>query len=406
MAADYTAYSSILKEVWTSKRLEEQLYQDNPFLDQVEKRKPAVSIGDTAQTPLHLGRSGGYSVMPRGGGALNAADEQKVNAASWTWTHHYFQIQIESSTIDETSNNNLAAAEVVETEVSGAIDDMRKQLTRQFVGGDQTALISACGTTSGSTEIELNAEDGYDALVRGWLGVGSIVDIGTTAVETDIINNESVTAVEISSTTPSITVASSSTTDSSDYVSIADARSGTTSYESNGLLNIVDTGDTLGGITVASEPNWVAAREDSTAQDLSLNAIAQQQEAVFQKTGKTPDWCLTSPKQQRLFYLLVQPQVRFEGDLKLGAGSVGGVQWNGMKIDAQPDVKDRHWFTLTKKNLFTIRTEGPAWMPEKYGNKGILDWNQGNTSMVSAAVYRTQLCTDRRNAHAKISDLN
>jgi hypothetical protein len=406
MAADYTAYSSILKEVWTSKTLEAQLYQDNPFLATIEKRKPAITIGDTAQTPIHTGRSGGYSAKPRGGGSLNAADEQKVNAASWTWTHHYFQIQIESATIDETSNNSLAAAEVVDVEVSGAVDDMRKQLTRQFVGGNGDSLITACGTTSGSTEIELNAEDGYDALVRGWLGVGSIVDIGTASeVVPSVVSDESVTAVEISATTPSITVASSSTTDSSDYVSIANNRSGTTAYETNGLRNIVSTSETLGGITTTAEPNWVAAKEDSTDQALSLSNIAALQTAVFQKTGKTPDWVLTSPKQQEKFYLLVQPQVRFEGEMKMGAGKTGGVNWNGMQVDAQPDVKDRFWFTLTKDSLFCLRTEGPAWMPQKYGNKGILDWNQGNTSLVSAAVYRTQLAASRRNCNAVMSDL-
>jgi len=404
MSADYTAYESILKEVWTSKTLEEQLYQGNPFLEAMEKRKPAISIGDTAQTPIHTGRSGGYSVKPRTGGALNAPDSQKVNAASWVWTHHYFQIQIESSTIDETANNSLAAAEVVDTEVTGAVDDLRKQITRQFVGGDGTALIAPV-TPDGTATVVLDG-DGYDALVRGWLGVGSLVDIGTDTDETLAVDSGRIISVDVDPTTPTITLDTTCATTATEYVSIAGARSGTTSYEANGLRNIVSETDTVGGIAVADEPNWRAAREDDTAQDLSLANIATLQEAVFQQTGGSPDWVVTSPKQQSAFYLLIQPQVRFAGDSKLGAGNVGGAIWNGLKVDAQPDVLDKDWFTLTKKDLFTVSTEGPAWIPQKYGNKGILDWSQGNTSLVSAAVYRVNLACSRRNSHASLTNLN
>ena len=403
MSADYTAYESILKEVWTSKTLEEQLYQGNPFLEAMEKRKPAIQIGDTAQTPIHTGRSGGYSVKPRNGGTLNAADSQKVNAASWVWTNHYFQIQIESSTIDETANNSLAAAEVVDTEVTGAVDDMRKQITRQFVGGDGTARIAPV-TADGTDTITL-AGDGYDALVRGWLGIGSIVDIGTATDQVSGVGSASITAVDIDPTTPTITLDATVTSGGDDFISIAGARDGTTSYEANGLANIVSQELAVGGIAVADVPNWAAADVDNTSQDLSLAAIASLQEGVFQQTGKSPDWVVTSPKQQSAFYLLIQPQVRFAGDNKLGAGNVGGAIWNGLQVDAQPDVLDRDWWTLTKADLFTVSTSGPVWLPQHYGGSGILAWVQGATCLASAASYRVQLACSRRNSHAALTNL-
>ena len=273
MSADYTAYESILKEVWTSKTLEEQLYQGNPFLEAMEKRKPAISIGDTAQTPIHTGRSGGYSVKPRSGGALNAPDSQKVNAASWVWTHHYFQIQIESSTIDETANNSLAAAEVVDTEVTGAVDDLRKQITRQFVGGDGTALIAPV-TPDGSTTVVLDG-DGYDALVRGWLGVGSLVDIGTDTDEQLAVEDGRIVSVDVDPTTPTITLDKTCATTAQEYVSIAGARSGTTSYEANGLRNKLFAA----GVTLNTKKNlWRTG--DGRSGTISTNRRAGKQQSA------------------------------------------------------------------------------------------------------------------------------
>jgi hypothetical protein len=412
MAADYTAYETVLKEVWTADRLETQFYNENPFLDTVEKDSPSYSIGDKAIVPVHTGRSGGYSVVPRSGSAaLNAADEQKVTEATFTWTHHWHQIQIESNTIDETSGKAKAVASVVDTEVNGAIDDMRKQITRQFLGGNGDALIAQCGTTAAANEVELAATGaGYDAIVRGWLYPGLPVDIGTTSDENTTANSDSadsliISAVEESATTPSITVSSAITTGSTDYVSIAGARSGATSYEANGLLNIVGTGN-LGGITVSSTPSWQAASVDSTAQDLTLPLLYAKQRQVNQKTGKSANWSVTSLKQQENLYKLLQVQARFDGDRNLGAGNVGGVNFAGMKVDAQPDVRDKHWFFLTKEDLFLLRDSKPDWAPRKYGSGGILEWKQGSTALVSALVWRVNLCPRRRNSHAALTGLN
>lgn len=411
MAADYTAYATVLKEVWTSDRLEKQFYDENPFLDTVEKDAPSYSIGDKAIVPVHTGRSGGYTVVPRSGSsALNAADEQKVTEATFNWTHHWFQIQIEASTIDETKGKAKAVANVVDTEVNGALSDMRNQITRQFLFGNGDALLAQCGTTAAATEVELSSTgDGYDAIVRGFLYPGLTVDVGTTSDENTTANSDAadsltISAVEESSSTPSITLSSAITTGSTDYVSIANARSGSTSYEANGLRNIVGTGN-LGGITVSSTPSWQAAKVDSTSQDLSLPLLYSTQRQVNQKTGKNPNWCVTSLKQQEALYKLLQVQVRFDGDKSLGAGNVGGTTVAGMKIDALPQVRDRDWFFLTKEDLFLLREGGPKWAPQEYGNKGILDWKQGTTALVSALKWNVNLCPRRRNSHAALIGL-
>jgi hypothetical protein len=193
------------------------------------------------------------------------------------------------------------------------------------------------------------------------------------------------------------------TTTSSHYISIANSRSGSTFYGMNGLNNIIGTG-AFGGLT---DERWQSFAIDSpaSAEDLSLEKLLNIQRKIFQQRGGRPDWNLTSPLQQQLFYLLLQSQARFSGDSGIGAGNDTGATWSGMKIDAQPDTPDDEWFMLTKKHLFCVRTDKPYWVTQKYGGS-ILEWKQGSTNLVGALEYYNQLATNRRSAHGKLTNLS
>lgn len=409
MAADSTSFEAALKEVWTQQTLEDQLYQGNPLLEGIERMKPAVQVGDTALTPIHTQRSGGYSAVPRTGtSSLNSADEQEVNQASYNYTHHWFQVEIDTAIVDESSNNSLAVAQVVETEVSGALNDMRKQLTRQaFMNGD--ALIAECDTTSAATEVELEPTDfGYDAIVRGWLYPGLTVDIGTAGNEVSVAADRTITAVEESATTPSITISGGNVnTAANDFVSIANARVGSTStsHEMNGLRNIVSQSEDLGGLSVSSVPTWKAAEEDNTAQDISLELLYDQERAVFQKCGMSPDWQLTGAEQYKNIENLLQAQARFEQGTSLRGGHEDGLRVNSVLLQRQPDCPDKLLFTLYRKHLFVLRTQKPNWISQKYGGS-ILEWKQSSTRLVGGLVYRIQLAANRRNCFASLTNLN
>lgn len=410
MAADSTAYDAVLKEVWHPDALEEQLYQENPLLDNLERELPIATHGDKVVTPVHTGRSGGYSAVPRAGSdALNSPDAQELNQATFTWTHHWFQIKIETATVDETANKAQAVASVVDTEMSGAMDDIRKQLTRQaFSNGD--ALIAKTTGTATSAEIELAplassgyGGMGYDAIQRGWLYPGLSVDIGTTADEDSIVAGAIIQSVEESSSTPSITIDSSVTLSGTTYVSIADARSGTTAYELNGLPQIVGS-STFGGINPSSVPVWQGAyvNNPATAENISLAKIYRLSRKVFQKTGKRPDWALTSTEQYQNVFTLLQNQVRYNDPNKIQTGIKGDALMVGdVALQQQPDCPNGHLYTLRKEDLFMVRTEKPQWAPQKYaGNSKVLEWVQGTTRLQSALVYRVQLATKRRNTSA------
>jgi hypothetical protein len=398
MAAEYAVYEEIMKEVWTQDRLEKQFYDQNILLDQIEKTS-RYKVGRVAKVPVHLDRSGGYTIVPEAGSdSLNPADSQKIGVAEFNHTRHWFQVQIDSGAITS-SEGPLAVASAMDTEVTGAIENTRHQVAAQAYGNGDGKL-AVCGTTTSSATVVL--ADSF-AIDRGFLYPGLTIDIGTATTagtEDSIANDREITAVNPA--TPSITISGATvSTTGSHSVSIANSKDGSTFYGMNGLGNIVSDGE-FGGLT---DERWESKAITTSAGDLSLELLLNTQRLIFQQRGGRPDGCLTSPLQQQLFYMLLQQQARFSGDAGLGAGNDSGAKWSGMQVDAQPDCPDDEWYMLTKKHLFMVRTDKPTWVTQKYGGS-ILEWKQGSTNLVGAIEYYAQLATNRRNAHGKLTGLS
>lgn len=398
MAATLTAWNDALKRVYTSDSLVEQLYQENPFLDKIQKQT-RYTPGETARVVIHTQRGGGFTVLPDGGGTLNTAGNQGIAKADYDMTHQHQPIALQGDVIDSASNNAQTVADVLPAHVDGALNDLRKQLSRQlFSNGD--ALIVVC-RTSDSNNVDLNTTTGAQVLKRGWLHVGAQVDVGTTANEVSDVDGDTITAID--RTNVAFTVAGGNETgeSTSDYVSMKNSRSGTTSYEANGLRNIVSASATLGGLTVAAEDQWAAANVDTTSQALTISLILQQIQEIAQRGGK-PDFILTGLKQQRKLYEQLQQQVRFSGDSGIQAGATPS--WNGLEIHAHPDCWDEDLYVGTFKHLFPVATAKPQWQNSVTGGN-ILTWAQGTDSYVAKLTYRFNLATDRRNAFARLGGL-
>lgn len=405
MAADLTSVDAALKETWTESRLAEQLYQGNPLLDKIKKLK-TTQVGQQAVTPIHTGRNWGYTATPAAGGTLNAAGQQELKQATWQYTHHHAQVKIEGSAIDGTKGDALSVAEVVDMEVSGALDDLNRQLTRQlFMDGD--GLIAQCGTTTAATTVVLNVAGGFNALERGWLAVGAVIDIGTAGDADAIAAARTITAVAESATAPTITISGAAvTTSSSHFISLAGSRSATdgSSREMNGLGNVVSTSSTLGGLSVAAAPSWASPYVDTTAQALSLPLMYGAIRKVFQKTGKEPNYIVTSPKQLENAYKLAQAQVRFASD-SVSFGNVEGTDINGMKVYRQPDCKNEDMFFLTVEDLLLVSAGDPFWQ-NKIAGANILNWIQGTDQYGAKITTRLNLGARRRNTASALRGLS
>lgn len=401
MAADPSTIQSALKETWTEQRIAEQLYNDNPVLSRV-KRLKNTEMGEYALTPIHIGRNWGFSTTSSSGGTLNSAGNQSYAQAQWSYTNQHVQVKIQGSAIDQTKGDALSVASVVDEEVSGAVNDLNRNLSRQiFLDG--SAQIAQCGTTSSSTTVQLNTTSGYNAIERGWIGVGAVVDIGTASNPTAIASGVSITATDLANSTITVSGSAVSTT-SSHFVSLKGTRSGSTSYEMNGLRNIVSTSATLGGLAPASYPEWVAAGVDSTSQAITLALLYTQNQLIAQKTGKPADFVITGLKQQRKAYTLLQAQVRYASDSSTPTGGVDGVDINGVKLYAVPDCQNEAVYFLTIGDLFTVSAGDPYWQSRITGGE-TLAWVQGEDAYAGKITTRMQLGVRRRNSHAALTGL-
>jgi hypothetical protein len=415
MAQTATSLADVLKDTWTSDRIQKQFYDEHPALERIEQVSGTM-IGQQAQVPIYKGRSGGYVSTGPAGGALNPSDQQRVDQAVYTMVYHWFQCELDVSALNQASGSNVqSVVGSKDLEIEGSVNDMRNQCMRQLAtNGD--GKVAQCGTGGASTTISLVASPsgtyyGYDALQRGWLYVGLPIDVGTTADTDTLATGAPITAVSEVAGTPTITTATSvTTTKDTHFVYIANPNSTTAANpELNGLRNIVAQTGALGGLNpaTAGEEFWQAAKRDTTTSAFSLDLVLDLQRAVMQKSAKYMTDVWTGLKQQAAFYSLLQNQVRFQGEMKMGAGNVGGLVWNNIVVNGYPDILDSDWYCLTLSDF--VRVTGsitkPTWASDLEGAGGRLRWRQGNTAFTDGVVYPFQIGIQRRNTHAAATAL-
>jgi hypothetical protein len=417
MAQTPTTLSSVLKERWTDNEIQKQWLGDDTLLSRIERETESTMIGRQAQTPIWPDlNSGGYTSTGSGGGSINTATNQPTAQAAWTLVQHFMPISMEFGTINQSRSNLQSVISGKNLEIRGAIATVRNQGTRQVVtNGD--GKVAACGTSGGaSVTVPLTAAAsegtayGYSALVRDWLRPGAVIDIGTTADTDALATAATVTAVSESATAPTITTSSVDATAGTHFIYIANPNSTTAANtETNGLRNIVNTTGALGGLNPATAGSeyWAATVRDTSTTVLSLDLILSLSRAVLQKTGNEHTESITGFKQQMNFYSLLQNQVRFPGEMKLGAGNFGGVTWGNTKVDAYPAVLDTDWFCLTLSDI--IRVTGditkPTWYSELAGmNQGMIP-TLGSTAFGDQLVFSYQIGARRRKSHAAATGL-
>lgn len=404
MASTVAAIEVALKDVYTQDTLEKQIYDSDEFLKELERKTPTKVIGDEALTPLQTAETGGYSVVgAAGSSSLNPPSNATLAEAKWKWTGHWMQIKLDHMAMEQSSDKARAIVENVELEVDSATTQLSRQLTRQ-AWMDGTALIAKCTTTTSSTTINLDPDGlGFHAIRQGWLQPGLTVDIGTTSAETDVVGDVTITGVKESETDPEITISGSPvSTDGNDYVSIANARAGTTSLESNGLRNLVSATDTVGNINPATYTFW-QAHVDSTTESATLDDLLTGQRVIRQKGGKA-DLGWTSLKQQQHVYGLLQNQVRFSGDKGFAVGNQEGIRVGDCILKAHPDCPDSDLYWLQSKALFALRVK-PTWVSQGR-ERNILQWVPNSTFVQGGMVAYHQLALNRRNVHYRYSNLS
>lgn len=412
MAQTVSNLTDVLKDAWTADRLRKQFYNDNPVFSRMSELE-ATTIGLQAQVPIHKSRNGGYVSTAAAGGTLQTAGQQAVDQAVYTLVFHWLSTQIEAAAILQAKGGDSSVVDAKDLEISGAVDDVKRQCSRQLATAADGKL-AQCGTTSASATVTLSADSasnyGTQAIVRGWIYPGLIVDIGTTA-DTDAVVTAA-TVVDVDASAGTVTIDSAVTTTSSHFIYIANPNSATAANtEMNGFRNLVKTSGAVGGLNPSNsgESFWKAATEDSSSTALSLNLLLNLSRSVRQYTGKRETYNVTGLKQEQAFYELLQNQVRFSSN-DVEAGFEGRAVWNGMEVQGLNDILDTDWFSTTIEDFVRIAPKGangaaPIWATDLFGDGGAFQWSAGSTAGKNALVLPMQVGISRRNSHGALTGL-
>lgn len=417
MAQTIASLASVMKDMWTSERIQKQFYNKNPLLAIIldAAGTKVDSMGLQAQVPIHAQRAAGYTTVSAAGGNLNPPTNQGVAQATYTMVYHWFQVALETAVLNQTDGSTRSIIAGKDLEMKGAIDDVSKQISRQ-VARNGDSILAECATGGASTTVLLVPPSlgghGYDAIVRGHIYPGMPVDVGTTADSDSLATGSTITAVSESATAPSITIGSSiSTTSGTHFVSWANPNSATAvSPEINGLENIIGTA-TFGGLNPATAGNeYWQSYVDTATTSFSLDMALNLQLRIFQKGGDYDSKVATSARNMATFYSVLQNQVRFTGEMGMGAGKVGGLvglDWNGVGVNVVPDVYDQDWFHFQPEDLVMVRgaIKEPTWVSDLEGAGGDIRWVQNTTGFQNAVVWPFNLGAQRRNRMAAAKSL-
>jgi hypothetical protein len=399
---NYTAFKAAMKETWLSDSIENSVFVGSELLDQFTKLTPTGENGDHVSVTVRTGLSGGYSAVGRNGSSsLNEGTNVVTKKAEYTYSHNWFDVIIESAVIDESSSSALAVAKAVEVERQGAVDGIKRQLQRALFS-DGSAIICSLKNSAGAKSTFTVSGDGANALKRGHLYPGLKIDIGTVAAESSKAADREVTAVSIKNGTITISGATVDTEEDGKYfVSIANNRVGAESFEVDGLLAMISDTTVYGNIDPAEVPGW-AAYVNSTEQAVSTSLIYELEDEVFQSSGETPDWCISSAKQIRILSEELQAQVRFNGGDSYNTGKRQGLTTpEGTPIERQFDCPDRCMFMLRKADLASVRSkQGPQW-----ADPDMIRHQAGTTRFRGDIFWRLNTAVERRNTHAAATAL-
>ncbi len=155
MSLDMTSFASALKVHYTSDRVENMVYKDNPFLAMVPKMEDFG--GKNLPIPIIYGN-------PQRRSATFATAQANTSSSllkdfTLTRAHDYSFAAIDNETLEASKGNANAFMEAATTEIDGAIHSATRSLAVALYGNGSGSIGQANATVSGTSLQLKNAED-------------------------------------------------------------------------------------------------------------------------------------------------------------------------------------------------------------------------------------------------------
>jgi hypothetical protein len=353
--ANLTTLSDILKEYYLGP-VAEQLNNEVLLLSRLEPKSEDL-VGKRAYVPLHVSRSGGIGARAEDA-ALPDAGNQDYDKAVYDLKYLYGRVRVTGPSMAKTKNEAGAFLQALKSELDGIRNDLKKDLARQVYGkGD--GIIAECGTTSSSTTVQLNTDGGKEAIRKGQLYVGMVIDIGTNADVNGKAAGVSITAVDYDNARITISGSAISTTSSDAVrragVGVDNGTSGTGSWsaEVDGLKRLVSVGqEYVGEINPATNTWWDNKRINVNGALAAGLEDLQKGMNLIRLEGGTPTVMVTSLGVQREVYMQLEDSVRYTNpDTLTYAAGFKVLEYGGMPIIADIDAPYGRIYMLDENSV-------------------------------------------------------
>lgn len=404
-----TTAANILKEVYEPK-VRDQLQSEVITISRIEKTSEGVTTNSVGGKYVRFGvrvkRNHGIGSRNEME-ALPNPKTQDYRDAQLRLSYGYGAIQLTGQSFELAESDVQAFASVLDQEVDGIKEGLKKETNRQAYGTSQGVLaVAASGTTTTFVVA--------DATKLQYLEIGMFVDVydATSTVVTPVLNNANVEITDIVVSTLTVTLGSTVTA-----VAVGDflTRTGSHQKEPVGFEQIVAglastataLGNGAGALYNITHGTWTG-NMDTVAGAISEGRMINMIDAIRTRGGKTTVG-FTSLGVRRAYANLLEQQRRYVNTTEFKGGFSGiafTTDGGEIPIVADYDCQAGRLYFMNEKEIKIYRAADWSWM-NRDGNM----WQRLMDSSGEYDAYRArmfsywQIGTHRRNTHGLITNL-
>jgi hypothetical protein len=398
--ATLSTIDAILKDMYGPK-IVDQFQNDIPLLLFAQKNDKVPFVGRKFVVPIKVGRNQGMQFVAEGG-QMPGAGNQKYTDVTVAPAYWYGRYGLTAQALEMSRNDQGAFARAMTKEAQGLVEDMSKRvnqgmyLNQAGVRGTVSSIASSTITLTGPSK-GLEVDMKVDVYSSDYATKRNSTDLIITATTDAGLNDTAITTLTFSGTASGITA--------NDVVVLKGSISGGAGIGFIGLQSAVAASGTYLGVDPSTYGIWKAnvLTNGGTKRSISEDLIQQALDVTRQRSGKKPDFLITTYNLRRRFYNSLAPNRRFVNTKKLVAGAVELVDYDGTDFLVDPDAPNYTLFGLTKDTWNTVQTRDGHWIDDdgKILHRALDD----SDSYFATWRWFCQLATEQRNAQFQLGDL-
>jgi hypothetical protein len=408
MTTTLTTADQILKEVYEP-RVRDQLQSEVITISRIQKTSEGVEQdavgGRYVRFAVRVQRNHGIGSRNEME-ALPNPRTQDYRSSQLKLSYGYGAIQLSGQAFELAESNAQAFASVLDQEMEGIKEGLRKETNRQCYGTTTGIIAVATGAGSTTTMVTTNAQ---------YVEIGMFVDL-YNATDTNSVNVLANANVQISdvTTTAGVTTITFATTVTSTTTGFFITRTGSRGKEPVGFeqmvagltnTNVLGTG--TGALYGITHSTWTG-NMDSTPGAISEGRMINMIDSIRQRGGRTTvGFCSLGVR--RAYANLLEQQRRYVNTTEFTGGFKGlafTTDYGEVPIVADFDCQPGRLYFLNEKEIKIYQNADWSFMNRDGSNWQRFIDSAGEYDAYRARLYKYwQIGTHRRNTHGMMTSI-